>query len=1039
MEKELLMNGNKHVFASSPKEKKGIPELKFNKLSILPAELKYGMPKGIHKIDGITKTNILEKYEELIDKYWIISKEKLSNGQHLKVLIKVKLKDKREFLLKIEEFAKTNTKNIEAALHEYYIGKSLMQFTKETIIYFNMCETELEDHEHIRTEILTEYGGMNLRENDIFKRKALWVICKLVQFLAFMEICGVSFIGVKPENILWNETVGTIKFKCSRSSMIFYRQPEMVHKPLRKNANYINKLSCYYAPPELARLDSPETIIPQKVDAFSFGITFTELLMCDRGKTLTHEVMETERQLTHFIKNLNELLDGSQWIPLITKCLDFNPNKRPTFAEIQSEFYGNIMELQSEISLNKADFEAYLAQGNCKLNLRQYAPAAMYYQLYIQYLVRLSNEKYPSNDILFIYNNLAFAYNQLGLYSKAVICLHRIESLHTKIIGKECIDLALANDYVSLAANYIELGKPKRVLEYLDKAEKLFKEFKAEPDMPTINCLYGRANNNLGQYKKSRDYLQKALDEIKDKDVIDHAAFGLIQDYLGNTIFKMGDYTQSIQSFTLAKKKLKSSYGPQSIEISRTYINLGLVYSKLSKHAESIDYLQKAVNIQIKLCGLWHPFIGEAFNSMGIAYIDAGDYSIALEYLHKASAIRKENCGYFNTDLAETYNLLGYVYCCIGEYRNALRYLEKAENILYALFPLKETQEEKQEGKQENNKQEEEKHPEKYTNLLYKGKVLHCLGKYKEAIELFQKAEASRAQLFGEESFEVAQIYVNLGETYEKQGTHGKAREYLHKAEKIFIRLFSEDNHNIAVVYNCLGNLYSNMDNEKRAIDYITKAEKIITLLYGEDHYELSITYNNLGLCSCRAGDYKIAIEYYLKAIQINVKKCGTKNPLMAKTYNNIGCAYQKLGNYKTALKYYMKAKRILNKVYLEYHIDLADVYNNLGQIYENLGKYAKSLKCYSKVVKFRSKIGGEDRYYANAYNNLATAYYNIQEYSSSIEYYGKAADILVKLHGLDHQDVAQVYIGLARSYFWAGNHAKAIEYYLKIQTMKWK
>ena len=255
---------------------------KEEKFLILQSEIKKRISHRVHKLFEYSKTKIMGEFAVLIDQYWIISEKKKSITSNYKALIRVKLKDNRIFMLKIEEFPKSDTKSIEAALNEFYIGKHLAQFSNQTIEYYGMCE-EINEGQ-IRIEMLCEYAGVNLRENVNYRGKALGIISKIVEFLLTFEVHGICFFGIKPEDIFWNESERIIKFKCSKSTMAFFNQPDLIHKPLKKNDNLIKEVSYFYAPPELGKLDAPESIIPQKVVVFSFGIIFAEFCCMTKEK-----------------------------------------------------------------------------------------------------------------------------------------------------------------------------------------------------------------------------------------------------------------------------------------------------------------------------------------------------------------------------------------------------------------------------------------------------------------------------------------------------------------------------------------------------------------------------------------------------------------------------------------------------------------------------------------------------------------------------------------------------------------------------------
>ena len=114
--------------------------------------------------------------------------------------------------------------------------------------------------------------------------------------------------------------------------------------PEKMKTTYETKLIFVYtegfAPPEY---ESNNTVIPQKYDPYSFGVTFYIMLM--KAKDSKSFPMEKYKIL--------ELLEGHQCKPLIEWCLE-NVDKRCTFADIKKEFSSIFPKYtEKEISLDK--------------------------------------------------------------------------------------------------------------------------------------------------------------------------------------------------------------------------------------------------------------------------------------------------------------------------------------------------------------------------------------------------------------------------------------------------------------------------------------------------------------------------------------------------------------------------------------------------------------------------------------------------------------------------------------------------------------
>ena len=83
--------------------------------------------------------------------------------------------------------------------------------------------------------------------------------------------------------------------------------------------------------------------------------------------------------------------------------------------------------------------------------------------------------------------------------------------------------------------------------------------------------------------------------------------------------------------------------GPNHIKVAISYSNLGLVYKAMGELEQAKDYLQRAMDIEIKVLGPKHVDVATSYNNLGLVYEGMGELEQAKDYLQRAIEIFKKN------------------------------------------------------------------------------------------------------------------------------------------------------------------------------------------------------------------------------------------------------------------------------------------------------------------------------------------------------------------------------------------------------------
>jgi tetratricopeptide (TPR) repeat protein len=478
----------------------------------------------------------------------------------------------------------------------------------------------------------------------------------------------------------------------------------------------------------------------------------------------------------------------------------------------------------------------------------------------------------------------------IRLESKIAILTSKADTTHQQeditAINSELENLKIEKDLLKK-----QLAQRDDIIESQKKSqEELEKLLTAEKEKDTLKEEALQAVEQK-DYNKADKLLQEAAKERIEKVADDFYQIGIVKE------LKM-EFAEAFKYFKLAAEipPHKQTYLVKAADLSRTFGYLN----------QCIEYLTEAIDIEINE---GTDKLAIYYNNLGLAWQDKGDLDKAIDYLEKALEIDLKLSGEENPKIATYYNNLGLAWKDKGDLDKAIEYFEKALKIGLKLFG--------------------EENPSIATYYNNLGLVWLDKGNLDNAIEYLEKALKIDLKLSGEENPKVATYYNNLGLTWQDKGNMDKAIDYFKKALKIDLKLFGEENRRVAIRYNNLGLAWKDRGNLNKAIEYLEKALKIDLKLFGEENPKIAIYYNNLGLAWQDKTDLEKAIDYLQKALKIDLKSFGEENPKIAIRYNNLGMAWKDKGRLDKAIAYLEKAYIIFIKFYGEHNPSTITVKQN--------------------------------------------------------------------------------------------------------------
>ena len=284
------------------------------------------------------------------------------------------------------------------------------------------------------------------------------------------------------------------------------------------------------------------------------------------------------------------------------------------------------------------------------------------------------------------FSSRAMAHTSSGFKGKALdFQLRALEIMEQHWDSRE--ELAEASNNVGLALS--EYGDYRRSLEYLNKALSIRARV-LPPDHPDLAQSYnnvGMTYNDLGDHAKALEFQLKALEIGKKVLPPDHPKLAISYNNVGATYSYLGDHAKALEFQLKALEIREKVLPPDHSDLALSYNNVGMTYNDLGDHAKALEYLLKALEIREKVLPPDHSDLATSYNNVGYSYGKLGDREKELEYYRKALTIQERSLPRNHPDIARSCNNIAWTYAEEKQYAEALRWMRRALEIAEHSLP----------------------------------------------------------------------------------------------------------------------------------------------------------------------------------------------------------------------------------------------------------------------------------------------------------------------------------------------------------------
>lgn len=284
----------------------------------------------------------------------------------------------------------------------------------------------------------------------------------------------------------------------------------------------------------------------------------------------------------------------------------------------------------------------------------------------------LEKHDLPDFQLNYHLHRAAVANQQYQFKEAATAFQHAIEMLEERGTINQ-----LAEAYIDYAGTCINQSLMEEAIDYLERADKLLRNFPDERLEARLICRHGFTQLHYGDYGSAIEQLLEAKRRFRElgspMGMKDYYFMTLIHSGLGRIHSRNDDHQKSVLDFrevvTICERLNMRS------RLSWHYLNVGSSYLSLFDFQNAEHYFQLAINAEDDAS---RQSRAGAFANLGICYIEQDRYEEALKLFDRAESLYREQHRYDYANFAIIASYRGRLYWETDDPQIALKHLQQA-------------------------------------------------------------------------------------------------------------------------------------------------------------------------------------------------------------------------------------------------------------------------------------------------------------------------------------------------------------------------
>jgi len=237
---------------------------------------------------------------------------------------------------------------------------------------------------------------------------------------------------------------------------------------------------------------------------------------------------------------------------------------------------------------------------------------------------------------------------------------------------------------------------------------------------------------------------------------------------------------------------------------------------------------------------------------------------------------------------------------------------------------------------------------------------LHNQGRFKEAVDIANRAVTLSRRNYGEQHSEYASCLSNLATLHVQMGDYSVAVPFFQQALEAYRQSVGEKHEGYATSLNNLAYTYEALRDYDKAESGYRQSIEISRETQGELNPDYAQSLMNLAFLYVKRGKKAAAEPLYKQALEIYRKSLGDQHPDYAKCLNNLAGLYTKMGRASDAEPLQREAMEIKRASLGEQHPEYANVLNDLAFTCRELGNYSEAESLFKQSLEIRRQVFGE-------------------------------------------------------------------------------